>query len=171
MNPSIENIRGILLAAADGRNSTPEGWSQPADGTWSAPEIVEHLSLTYTRTAEALQDVYTTGKPVATRPTLKQRLAALVVVELGHFPKGTKSPQIVRPTGTGGSSPSLAEVLDQLAQMDAAMTACESRFGASVPLLDHPILGPLNARQWRRFHLVHARDHAPQLARLRSVKA
>jgi hypothetical protein len=34
-------------------------------------------------------------------------------------------------------------------------------------LLDHPILGPLNATQWRKLHLVHGRHHLKQLLHLR----
>ena len=165
MHPKIETIQTIL------RTSTREMPSirVPEAGKWSASEILEHLSLTYSRTAQALEDILARGEPLATRPTLKQRVAALMVVECGHFPKGAKAPAIVQPSGVQDAL-TLEVVMQQLARMDAAITACEERFG-SVALIDHPILGPLNARKWRRFHLVHARDHAPQLERLWSARA
>ena len=53
--------------------------------------------------------------------------------------------------------------------MDEAITACETRFGATTPLIDHPVLGAMSAKQWRKFHLVHTRHHAPQLTRLRDL--
>jgi hypothetical protein len=30
-------------------------------------------------------------------------------------------------------------------------------------ILDHPILGPLNATDWRRVHRTHARHHLKQI--------
>jgi hypothetical protein len=56
---------------------------------------------------------------------------------------------------------------EKLAAMDELITQCETRFGRSTRILDHPVLGPLTARQWRRFHLVHAQHHAKQIWRLR----
>ena len=47
--------------------------------------------------------------------------------------------------------------------MDAIIGQCEARFGRHVKLLDHPILGALNAAEWRMLHLVHGRHHQKQL--------
>jgi hypothetical protein len=50
--------------------------------------------------------------------------------------------------------------------MDAIVAQCEARFGCG-KVLDHPILGPLTAAQWRKFHLIHGRHHVKQIDRLR----
>jgi hypothetical protein len=42
----------------------------------------------------------------------------------------------------------------------------ERRFGSTAKLLDHPSIGPLNAKEWRQFHLVHTRLHLRQMADL-----
>ena len=55
------------------------------------------------------------------------------------------------------------EIGVKLATMDAVIAQCEARFGRHVKLLDHPILGPLSATQWRTLHLVHGRHHLKQL--------
>jgi hypothetical protein len=47
--------------------------------------------------------------------------------------------------------------------MDVALDEAELRFGPSVPLMDHPVLGPLTIDQWRTFHWVHTRHHARQI--------
>jgi hypothetical protein len=60
-----------------------------------------------------------------------------------------------------------AEVGAKIVEMDAIIAQCEARFGRSSRLLDHPILGPLTAMQWRKFHFVHGRHHVKQLLRLR----
>jgi len=59
------------------------------------------------------------------------------------------------------------EMGEKIAAMDAIIAQCEARFGRHVKLLDHPFLGPLNATQWRKLHLVHGRHHEKQLLRLR----
>ena len=55
----------------------------------------------------------------------------------------------------------------KIAEMDTIIARCEARFGARVYVLDHPILGPLTAPQWRRLHVVHGRHHHKQLLQLR----
>jgi hypothetical protein len=51
--------------------------------------------------------------------------------------------------------------------MDALIEECAERFGRGSKLLDHPILGPLTAAQWREFHLIHGLHHRKQILRLR----
>jgi alpha-ketoglutarate-dependent taurine dioxygenase len=59
------------------------------------------------------------------------------------------------------------EIGAKMAAMDAIIAQCEARFGCHVKLLDHPILGPLTATQFRKLHLVHGQHHLKQLLRLR----
>jgi hypothetical protein len=47
--------------------------------------------------------------------------------------------------------------------METGFNDCECRFGSATKILDHPILGPLTAEQWRKFHWVHGRHHARQI--------
>ena len=167
MHPTLEPIRKILLSVTEGM--TPAEWSQHPEGKWCAAEVLEHLSLTYSRTARGMQRILAAGKPDATPLSLKQRVGILMVVELGYFPKGRKAPDQVRPTGSQDGAKVLAETLEHLTSMDSGITACEERFGASTLLVNHSILGALNARQWRKFHAIHARHHAPQIERLRKM--
>jgi len=34
-------------------------------------------------------------------------------------------------------------------------------------ILDHPILGPLNIEQWRKFHAMHGHHHCRQIVERR----
>ncbi len=147
---------------------TAAQWSSHPPGKWCAAEIIAHLSLTYSNTAAALQTVLAGGKPTATTPKLKQRIKVFILIEIGYFPKGVEAPKIVRPTGIQDGT-ILNEALGHLAAMDAALNECEQRFGPSTPLIDHPVLGALNVTQWRKFHAIHARHHAPQIAGLRCI--
>ncbi len=106
------------------------------------------------------------GKPLASRASVAQRALTLVVVGLGHMPAGRKAPAMVVPKGLPAEEVR-NEIGAKIAAMDAIIAQCEARFGRRVPLLDHPILGPLSAAQWRKLHLVHGQHHLKHLLRLR----
>ena len=53
--------------------------------------------------------------------------------------------------------------------MDEAIAQCEQRYGSRAMVLDHPVLGPLTARQWRKFHLAHGRHHVKQIRERRQM--
>jgi hypothetical protein len=62
----------------------------------------------------------------------------------------------------------VTEIGPQITAMDEAIAHCEQRHGKRTRLLDHPVLGPLTARQWRKFHWVHGKHHVKQIQRLRA---
>jgi hypothetical protein len=158
---SIEN-QAAGMTAADFERHPP--------GKWSSAGILEHLSITFEGTRRNLQKCLDTGARRATRPTLGQRLAVVTVVELGRFPTGAQAPAITRPKGLSGEA-ALEATCRNLAAMDGVMTQCEARFGKRGKIADHPILGPLTLRQWRRFHWAHTRHHMKQIARLKEGDA
>src|SRR5579859_6156925 len=159
MDSRLDNLKQSLESAVQGMSS--EQWSWHPLGKWCAAEVLEHLYLTYTGTIKGLERVMTSGKPLASRASMTQRLQIFVVVGLGHMAAGRKAPAMVQPKGLP-----LEKVRNELgakiAAMDAILAQCEARFGRRVPLLDHPILGPLTAPQWRKLHLVHGRHHHKQ---------
>jgi hypothetical protein len=119
--------------------------------------------LTYTGTIKGFQRVAEAGKPLAaTSQTWAQRERTLVVVGFGHLPSGRESPAVVRPRGVPPDQV-LAEIGPKIAEMDEMITRCEEKFGSRRKLLDHPVLGPLRASQWRKFHLVHGLHHVKQI--------
>ena len=166
MDSYLERLRQAIASATS--DMTAEELTRHPEGKWSAAEVLEHLYLTYTGTQKAFERCLKAGKPLAGVPTLKQRVAATAVTELGYFPKGRKSPDQVFPRGLSGEK-MVAEIGPQIDAMDKIIAQCEERYGSRVRVLDHPTLGPLTARQWRKFHLAHGRHHVKQiLARRRS---
>jgi hypothetical protein len=135
-------------------------------GKWCAAEVLEHLYLTYSGTIKGFERVMAGGKPLATRASMAQRCRALVVLGLGHMPTGREAPANTRPRGLPADRVR-NEIGEKIVAMDAIIAQCETRFGHRTPLLDHPILGPLTATQWRKFHAVHGRHHEKQLLQLR----
>ena len=94
------------------------------------------------------------------------RWQRLIVIQVGYFPPGRKSPQRVLPRGTPAEQVK-AEILQNVSRMDSVIHECETRFGRRQLLADHPVLGPLTASEWRKFHLVHGKHHAKQIRRLK----
>ena len=148
----------------EGLSNEDLSWHLP--GKWCAAEVLEHLYLTYTGTIRGLERVLAGGKPMVHPATLRQRCRTLVVVGLGYMPGGRKSPRVALPRGVPAEKVR-AEISAKIAAMDEITARCEERFGGPTKLLDHPILGPLTAAQWRKLHLLHSLHHVKQLRRLR----
>jgi Protein of unknown function (DUF1569) len=164
MDFRLEKLKENLESATEGMSSEQLSWHLP--GKWCAAEVLEHLYLTYTGTILGFERVMRKGKPVASRASVVQRVLTWVVVGLGRMPGGRKAPAMVLPKGLP-TEKVRNEIGAKMAAMDAIIAQCEARFGHRVQLLDHPILGPLTATQFRKLHLVHGRHHLKQLLRLR----
>jgi len=160
----IQQIREALEHATAGMSA--EALERRRGEKWSAAQILEHLSLTYSGTVKGMQKCLHAGKPIATSATMKQIIRAGVVVGLGHMPEGRKAPAATTPRGLP-SNEVLAEIWTNLDAMEDAIERCERQFGAKVKIVNHPILGPLNATGWRKFHWVHARHHAKQIEEMK----
>jgi len=168
MDSRLEELKRSLSLSVDGMSTEQLKW-HPAE-KWCAAEVLEHLYLSYTGTIKAFEKVIASGEPLVTRPSLKQRVQTIVAVGFGYLPEGRKAPPGTVPKGLAPEKVK-NEVSEKIDAMDAIITQCEARFGRATKLLDHPILGPLTAAQWRKFHFVHGRHHEKQLLRLREGSA
>jgi Protein of unknown function (DUF1569) len=168
MDFRLEKLKQSLESAVEGMSR--EQWSWHLPGKWCAAEVLEHLYLTYTGTIKGFERVMASGKPLGSRATLSQRARTFVVVGCGHMPGGVKAPAVAVPKGVPMETVR-SEFGEKIAAMDALIAQCEARFGRRVNVLDHPILGPLTAPQWRKLHLVHGRHHQKQLLQLRESSA
>ena len=157
MHSYLQRVQQAIDEAVRGLSLEQLAWHR--EGKWSAAAILEHLSLTYSGTAKGLQR----GLDA---PSTRQRVASFVVTGLRFMPPGRKAPAMVVPKGASPETV-VADVRRNLIAADDAISRCEARFGTGVKIANHPILGPLTARQWRTFHLVHARHHMKQIARIR----
>jgi hypothetical protein len=164
MDSRLDKLKQSLESAVEGMSTEQWNWHPP--GKWCAAEVLEHLYLTYTGTIKGFERVMTSGKPLASRPSISHRVRTLVVVGLGHMPVGVKAPAVAVPKGLPVKKVR-AEFGEKIVEMDAIIAQCEASFGGRVHVLDHPILGPLSAPQWRKLHVVHGRHHHKQLLQLR----
>ncbi|HEY8714459.1 MAG TPA: DinB family protein [Candidatus Acidoferrum sp.] len=166
MDVRLERLRRLLESAIAGMSPEVLLWHPP--GKWCAAEVLEHLYLTYTGTTKGFERIMSAGRPLASSASIAHRLKALLVIGVGFLPRGRKAPAIAFPRGMPAEQV-CAEFAARMVAMDAVIGECEARFGSRLKVLDHPILGPLTAQQWRKFHAVHGMHHHKQLLQLRSA--
>jgi DinB superfamily len=164
MSETLQQLRTALIKAIHGM--TPEDLARHPQGKWCAAEILDHLNLTYIGTAKNLERCLSQGHTVASPDRSGKRWQRWFVTGLGLYPPGRKSPERVHPRGLPPSQVT-AEVLQNLAHMEEIICECESRFGNNRPIADHPLLGPLTVKEWRKFHVVHGMHHTKQILRLK----
>jgi hypothetical protein len=164
MDAYLQRLQEGIESATQGM--TAEDLMRHPEGKWCAAEILEHLYLTYTGTTKAFERCLQAGQPQVRARVFRDRMRTIVVVGLGHMPKGRQSPKHALPRGMTPEQVT-REIGPRISAMDEAIAQCESRFGKQNRLLDHPILGPLTGHQWRKFHWVHGSHHLKQIQSLR----
>jgi hypothetical protein len=164
LDPHLTRLQQEIASVIAGLTREQLSWHPP--GKWCAAEVLEHLYLSYTGTVKGFERVAAAGKPLATKSNWKQRGGTLLLVGLGYFPPGRKAPPTATPRGLPTEKVT-AEIGPAIARMDEIIQECEEKLGQRTKLLDHPILGPLTASEWRKFHLVHGLHHGKQIRRLR----
>ena len=160
VSPELEFVRRETERAT--RGISQEGWRRAPKGRWNSLQILEHLMLSYTATTRGLLRTMDSGELDRSGPSPNQHLRRFYVLRIGRFPRGVESPKQTQPKAGLGDDP-LRHFNDALVAMDAMLADVEKRFGAKTRVLRHPVLGPLTAQQWRRFHEVHGRHHLKQI--------
>ena len=157
------HLQAALDAILEATRDVPaDALARPAAGRWCAAEILEHLVLTYRNNAAAFEKMLATGTLKPRRPDVRQKLARMVVVDLGYFPR-VKTPETASPQGTIPADRSVEAVCDALTRLDETMDRFAARFGDDVPAANHPYFAAMSVRQWRKFHWRHAVHHMRQV--------
>jgi len=156
-----------LLAALEAIDSTagpltPEVIGRARDGRWSIGEILEHLTLAFTANAEALEKTVASGQPRVRRPSWKQTLGRILVLNVGYFPK-VQAPEMTVPTGAIEPAESLVAIRAGLRRVDAALSRAAVSFGENVAVVNHPYLAGLSVAHWRTLHWRHTLHHMRQV--------
>jgi hypothetical protein len=164
VHTKLAELRTVLANAIDGMSH--DDFARHPLGKWSSAEILDHLNLTYLGTIKNCERCLTTGKAGSGANRTSKRWQRLYVVGLGLLPSGRKSPERVLPRGTPVEELTTA-IFENINRMDKAIADCNDRFGHGNVIADHPILGPLTASEWCKFHFVHGKHHARQIVGLR----
>jgi len=160
-------LREQLAHAIQGMSA--EDLARHPEGKWSSAEILDHLNLTYLGTIKNCERCLAAGKSGASADRKTRRWQRRVTVGLGYLPSGRKSPERALPRGTPIAQLT-TEIFENITRMEKVIAACDAQFGRGKPIAEHPILGPLTAREWRKFHWVHGRHHARQIIRLKNAR-
>lgn len=163
MHPMLQQTADAIERATNGLSDAQ--MEQHPEGKWSIGNILEHLSLAFSSTTRVMSKCIAGGRPLTTKGNFRNLVARLLVIRFSFIPNGRKAPRVVVPKGIPASQARLA-ILDNLRQMDDILTQCEDRFGRSVKVADHAILGPIPIWEWRKFHLQHTLHHMKQVAQL-----
>src|SRR5258708_31270870 len=129
MDSRLEKLKEDLESAVEGMSSEQLTWHLP--GKWCAAEVLEHLYLSYAGTITGFEKVITSGKPLATRASMAQRVLTFVAVGLGRMPGKRKPPAVAQPRGMPLEQVR-SEIGAKLPVIDAIIAQCEARFGRHV---------------------------------------
>ncbi len=161
MKLAFADMRDLVLAPLAGRPDAV--WYRAPAGKWSSAQIVEHLAISIEYSAVTFEK-RRAHDPMVRRPRrLIEKLGSAIVIGLGWFPRGFKAPE--------GTVPA-PNVTREAAE--AKFRAGFAKWGELPPLLlparrydlfvKHPRFGDLTLEEWMRFHVVHCRHHAKQIA-------
>ncbi len=144
-------------------------------GGWTRQQVVAHLVLAHDATTQEIGRRLDKGSPTKRPRTMKERAAQFVMTGLGYFPPGRLAPEFVNPQRSGfppsDGSGMASEYRRAIKALGNAIDRAEEVFGSKDAIATHPIIGPLSAGQWRRFHALHALHHTKQLDRIASSLA
>ena len=170
MNQDFETLSEEMEQALGGLDGHQTQLKPGGDESrWNVQQTVGHLIMGYAATEDIFEKRIAKGNATRARPTLLQRFGQAVIAA-GLFPPGRTAPEMVTPPADEPPVPSgvlIERVRIALKSLDMRMKAAEKLFGVEPRSVSHIVLGPLSIRQWRRFHLVHARHHIKFIRRIR----
>jgi Protein of unknown function (DUF1569) len=153
--------RAVVSIEATTASLTVDSLNERPPGKWSVAEILEHLTLAFTRNAAGFAKAVETGQPRASRPGFKHLVGRTLVVDLGYFPRA-RAPETSVPSGSIPAGRVREAAIAALAALDLAAAQAEARFGDRTALLNHPYFSGMNVSQWRKFHWRHTVHHMKQ---------
>lgn len=137
-------------------------WYKAPAGQWCSAQIVEHLALGIEWCAAGFED-RRARDPMVRRPLkLLERLARVLVLDLGFFPPFMQAPDRSIPperVGRGEAEMHFTKAVQHV--QDVAKLLLPAR--ARDLFVKHPRLGDLTLDEWLEFHVRHARHHAKQI--------
>src|SRR2546426_717635 len=117
---AFADLPQLVLGPLAGRPDAD--WHRAPPGKWSPAQIVQHLAIGIDGSARTFES-RRAHAPMRRRPrTVRERLAYLVILQLGWYPTGFQSPAAVRPA----ERPARAAVARQVPGGLAPVLALES---------------------------------------------
>lgn len=167
MSSKLSTLTNELTNVINGMSA--EDLSRHPEGKWSPAEILDHLNQTYRGTIKNCERCLAAGKSGASVDRNSKRWQRRIVLWLNYLPHGRKSPENALPRGTPAAQLA-TEIFENISHMERVIAQCDAQFGMGKAIAEHPILGPLTAREWRKFHWLHGRHHVRQIINLKNAR-
>src|SRR5206468_7094463 len=117
MDRYLQQARAILDEAISGMSD--EQLAAARNGKWSVAQILEHLSLAFGATTAGMERTAVAEKLEVRAPSVRDRVATLLVTRFGYIPTGRKAPAYTMPAGIAPTE-AIRKLRENLAEMDAA---------------------------------------------------
>jgi hypothetical protein len=144
------------------RDKSDGEWEREPAGKWSSAQIVEHLALGLTLSAETFLARRNHAPMARRRRSPAQHVARFLVYSLQWFPPGRKAPERTIPSAEIGRRTAEAHFRAGVEAWDQVDRALLPERRANL-FVKHPRMGDLTVEEWMEFHLIHARHHARQI--------
>lgn len=157
---ALSQLPDIVLGPLAGRPDAD--WQRGPAGKWTPAQIVEHLAIGLTWSAEKFEQRRAYAPMARRRRRVIERLASAAILGLRWYPQGSRAPEGSRP------GPHVTRA-DAEAHFRGGVAHWEALERLLLParrhdlFVRHPRLGDLTLEEWLRFHVVHARHHAKQI--------
>ena len=154
------DLPDLVLGPLAGRPDAD--WYRAPVGKWNAAQIVEHLSLSIHLSALGFEE-RRARDPMQRRPrTLFERAAYFLLLQVGVFPPGFKSPSRTTPAAPVDRATAETHFRDAHTRFrEVERLLLPAR--ATDLFVKHPRLGDLCLPEWLAFHVLHARHHTKQI--------
>jgi hypothetical protein len=159
----MSHLAEVSALVLDPLRDRPDAeWERGPAGKWTPAQVVEHLALGLTLSAETFQARKNHAPMSRRRRTPAERIARFLILGLRWFPPGRQAPSRTVP----------GEQITRRTAEDHFLTGIAGWGHVEQHLLPsrghdlfvkHPRLGDLTIEEWLRFHLIHARHHARQI--------
>ena len=156
----IAELPDLVLGPLRGRADSE--WERGPAGKWTPAQIVEHLALGLTLSAETFH-ARKSHAPMKRRPrTPAEKIATLFIFGFRWFPPGRKAPERTTPPAQIDRRTAETHFLAGVEAWDQVDRALLPERRANL-FVKHPRMGDLTVEEWMRFHVIHARHHAKQI--------
>src|SRR6266849_268418 len=159
MSP-LGELPDLVLGPLRGRADSD--WEHGPPGKWTPAQIVEHLALGLTLSAETFQARKHHAPMKRRRRSPAEKIASLFIFGFRRFPPGRKAPERTTPPPNIDRATAEAHFLTAVEAWDQVDRALLPERRADL-FVKHPRMGDLTVEEWMRFHVIHARHHARQI--------
>jgi hypothetical protein len=144
------------------RHRSDDDWQRAPAGKWTSAQIVEHLALGLTLSANTFQARRNHPPMNRRRRTPAEQVARFFIFGLQWFPPGRKAPERTLPPAQIDRAAAEAHFLAGIEAWDQVDRALLPERRSNL-FVKHPRMGDLTIEEWMRFHVIHARHHARQI--------